>query len=111
MATRDPLDFLAGDERREHLVAVQKREQDIDDADLEWLMSYPEGRRHMWKLLDRAGLYRTSFTGDSATFFNEGARNFGLMYQDHIKRVCSEKYLQMLKEQIDDDRIRSSNTG
>lgn len=108
MEERDPLDLLADEERRENLAAAQKREQDVDDDDLIWLMSYPQGRRHMWRLLDKAGIYRTSFTGDSATFFNEGARNFGLMYHDRIKRLCPDKYMQMLKEQIDDEIIRSS---
>lgn len=66
--------------------------------DLKWLMGHRPGRRIVWRLLDRAGVYRTSFTGNSTTFFNEGARNVGLSLLSEIHEVCPDAYVLMLKE-------------
>jgi hypothetical protein len=42
------------------------------------VMKTREGRRVMWWILEQAGVYRSSFTGNSTTFFNEGKRIVGL---------------------------------
>ncbi|MDA8231577.1 MAG: hypothetical protein M0006_09585 [Magnetospirillum sp.] len=66
------------------------------------VMATPEGRRYVWWLLERCGVFRTSFTGDSATFFNEGQRNVGLTLLGDIHAVCPEHYLTMLTEAEED---------
>lgn len=77
----------------------ERRARERRDNDVKWLMSTPEGRRVAWHLLSMAGLFRTSFTGDSnTTCFNEGQRNLGLMLQSDILQVCPEKYLLAMKE-------------
>lgn len=44
-----------------------------------WLMSGPRGRRIVWRALERAGVFRTSYSSDAlAMAFAEGARNEGL---------------------------------
>ena len=55
----------------------------------------------MWRLLERTGVFRTSFTGNSETFFREGQRNVGLMLMAQIHEVCPDQYALMLKEQND----------
>jgi hypothetical protein len=94
----DPFD-LAGQardkaeaERRE----AQARENEA--VDLKWLMSDARGRRFVWRLLEKSGMYRTSFTGNSETFFREGMRNFGIMLTSLINEHCPELYLAMVNE-------------
>lgn len=68
-------------------------------ADLRHVLSDPRGRRVVWKLFDRAGIFRTSFNGNgSATFFNEGQRNIGLMFLNEVTTHCPELYLAMMSE-------------
>lgn len=74
-------------------------------ADMRLIMAQPYGRRFVWSLLEFAGVFRTSFTGNSATFYNEGMRNVGLMVMAKINETCPEKYLLMLQEQREKDRL------
>ena len=52
----------------------------------------------MWDWLAFCGVYRTSMTGSSQTFFNEGQRNVGLMLQDQVLTHAPESYFAMLME-------------
>lgn len=68
-------------------------------ADTRAVLDSPEGRRVVWRMLERAGIFRSSFTGNSSTtVFNEGMRNLGLMLMSDINEACPEKYLVMLNE-------------
>ena len=97
----DPTD-LAGEEERATKAEAEVRGQTIlAKADLVWLMGEARGRRFIWRLLDKAGVFRTSFTGNSATFFNEGQRNIGLWVQAMLIEHCPDKYFAMLNEQKD----------
>lgn len=87
----DPKEVME-QEQLEAFLAQQKKD------DLAWLMDDPRGRRFMWDLLGRCGVFRTSFTGNSTTFFNEGQRNIGLSYLDEIHQDIPGKYLDMINE-------------
>lgn len=76
-----------------------KRAARIADEDLGAIMGEMTGRRFVYRILEMAGVYRLSYTGNSETFFNEGARNIGLKLMAEIQRVAPAQYLQMLKEQ------------
>lgn len=75
---------------------LSKEEKDAND--LRWVLNSKPGRRFMWRLLEECGVYKTSFTGNSATFFNEGMRNIGLKLINEINNNAPEAYLVMLKE-------------
>lgn len=66
--------------------------------DFRLIMQTLEGRRWIWWLLSESGVFRSSFTGNSATFFNEGMRNLGLKILNQINVACPERYLQMTTE-------------
>jgi hypothetical protein len=71
----------------------------VSGEDMRWLMSSQQGRRIVWRLLERAGIYRTSFSGDAnRTFFNEGARNVGLSLVADIHANAPEMYALMTQE-------------
>lgn len=67
--------------------------------DIKWLMGSPKGRRICRRLLERAGVTRSSFNTNSMTMaFNEGVRNEGLRLLSTINQVCPDLYLLLLKE-------------
>jgi len=84
--------------------AVKRRKRkdetvrDRELHDLRTLMDTVEGRRFVWRLLERAGVFRTSFTGNSTTFFNEGQRNMGLIVLADVHEACADKYVVMMNE-------------
>jgi hypothetical protein len=93
----DPL--FNADEARE-----QREEQQRAIAlqladDLRLVMSQQGGRRFVWRYLDRAGLWRSSFTGDrEGTDFREGMRNVALMLWADLQKACPEYLLRMQEE-------------
>lgn len=70
----------------------------IEANDIRWLMDNKAGRRIVHRLLAEAGIHRTSFTGNSETFFREGKRAFGLFIEAEVTRVSFDNYLLMLTE-------------
>lgn len=81
---------------RANEAAKQKAKQ--YENDLKWLMAHKPGRRIMARLLEITGVYRTSFTGNSETFFREGERNVGLKFLNDLLTATPEAYVQLLKE-------------
>lgn len=71
---------------------------DVVANDIKWLMASKQGRRLMRRWLGETGIYRTSFTGNSETFFREGKRAFGLYLTDELTRHAFQDYLLMLNE-------------
>lgn len=80
---------------------LRKREQANNDAmDIVWLMGEPQGRRTVYTLLSRAGIWKTSFTPDPyTTAFNEGQRNVGLMLLALVQQYTPQLYTTMIEEQ------------
>ena len=77
--------------------AEQKREQEFIAAIKAVLGTY-DGRRVLGELLDRSGLYRTSWDPSAKIHFNEGRRNFGLDLLAQVQEASEDLYLEMEKE-------------
>jgi hypothetical protein len=85
------------------------RQTEIDD--LLWLMSDKRGRRFVRRLLDRVGIYRTSFSTEAlAMAFNEGQRNVGLQLVGQINQHCPSRFSEMQREPEPHER-RNDRTG
>jgi hypothetical protein len=62
-----------------------------EDADLRWLMGDPRGQRIARRLLERSGVWRTSYTGEAlSTAFREGERNVGHAHLGKFLRAAPE---------------------
>lgn len=105
----DPTDIQGFDRLENDRRDVEREAQSLETSDFKFIMSSPQGRRFMWRLLDKAGVFRSSFTGNSQTFFLEGQRNIGLVYLLMIQEHCPERYNEMVKEQ--QERARKPNNA
>ena len=70
-------------------------------ADLRSVMSNPQGRRFVWRLLEATGVYRSSYTGNADTYFREGARNVGLTLIRDVHEHCFDLYVEAMNERKD----------
>lgn len=105
----DPLDLRAQDRGRREKQEREKTARLIEADDIRWLMGSRRGRRIVWGVLERTGLFRSSFTGNSETFFREGERNIGLALMAQIHTHCPESYATMVKEQQNGDTNDNRN--
>lgn len=73
--------------------------------ELLWLMSDKRGRRYMHRLLTRAGIYLTSFTGDALSMaFNEGLKQEGRHQMNLLTRHCLQRFIEMQQEARSNER-------
>jgi hypothetical protein len=86
---------------------VERREKSAKTArlqrqeDYRWLMGDVRGRRFLWDLFGRAGLFRSSMgLTPELTAFNEGRRDLGLALLADVMRLCPEQYGRMQAEAI-----------
>lgn len=95
----DPTDIRSQERAKEESEdrAKQAREHEADD--IKWLMSNKRGRRIVFRALDRAGVWLSSFNTNALTMsFNEGRRNEGLRLLGQVTSLCPDRYNEMLKE-------------
>ena len=84
------------------LVDAQNRQalqRQTERDDLVWLMGEARGRRVLTRVLERAGVNRTSFNSDSSVMaFSEGRRDMGLWLQAGLIDASFDGYLHTLTE-------------
>ena len=79
--------------------AQLNRERELEA--LRNILSTYDGRAFLWRLLEECGIYTSSFTGNSTTFFNEGKRHVGLWTLNEIMDVNPNSYQQMRVEAVE----------
>jgi hypothetical protein len=68
-------------------------------SDLRKLFSLPECRRVYWKLMSRAGAFRTPYTGENnSTNFNCGLQSMGFFMLDELLEASPSTFTQMQRE-------------
>jgi hypothetical protein len=96
MADTGELGSQRGEEQRNK--AIKARALQADDA-FRWIMNDERGRKVVWSLLDRAGVFRSSMAATpELTAFNEGRRDMGLALLADIMRLAPELYTRMAAE-------------
>ena len=93
----------AGDEAQVQKVAKAAKQRDRQDVgDLRWVMSDARGRRFVWAMLSRAGIFRSSYLAgrgqSEATAFYEGERNIGLELMASVALDVPKAYAAMQEE-------------
>jgi hypothetical protein len=97
--TRDPTDLRDQEREAEADEAVVRERRRRELEDLKWLMAHPQGRRIVGRLLEEAGVNRTSFNhSGSLMSFNEGKRHVGLFLTAEVLEAAPEGYFKLLKE-------------
>jgi len=86
-----------------------KNRQDQEKDDLKYVLASAQGRRFIYKTLELTGIYKSSFTGSSETFFLEGQRNIGLKLLAKVQEVDFDGYLKMLNEFKGEQHVRSAS--
>jgi len=99
MADSDPFD-IAGQEKAEKDRELNARlERESEESDFRWLMGSRRGRRIVWRILEQAGTFRSSFSPTAMQMaFNEGFRNYGNKTLAMIHQYCADLYPTMVKE-------------
>lgn len=77
-----------------------KRRKERETEDLKVLLKMPEGRRLFWRYMGDAGVFRSSYTGDQGTNFNEGQRNIGLKMFNDVLNTDIRAFAQMQQEHV-----------
>ncbi len=99
----DALDPEAHEVSRQEASARAKRREQEERDDLKWQMGSKRGRRIVYRLLERAGVFQISFNTNAMQMaFNEGRRNEGLALTNRLLAACPELWTQMMKEQAHD---------
>jgi hypothetical protein len=97
--TDDPTDLKRQEREAEadEAVARERRRKELDD--LRWLLGHPQGRRLVSRVLDEAGVFRSSYNhSGSLMAFNEGRRHIGLWMTAECMEASADGYLKILKE-------------
>lgn len=95
----DPTDLKRHEREAEseELEAREARRKELDD--LRWLLGHPQGRRIALRLLEEAGVFRSSFNhSGSVMAFNEGKRNIGLFLTAELLEATPAGYMKVLSE-------------
>jgi hypothetical protein len=89
--------------------------EEAADRDLMWVMSYPQGRRYIWRELGRNGLHSQTYSPNNSDHcFKAGQRNAALVLLADLMRVTPDDYLLMQAEAIELDKrnnIEEENTN
>ena len=95
----DPTDVRSQERSKEESDLRQKLATELEAEDIKWLISNKRGRRIVFRALDRAGVFTSSFNTNALTMsFNEGRRNEGLRLLVQVTTLCPDRYNEMLKE-------------
>lgn len=79
---------------------VEPYEADQLRRDITELMQLDAFRRYAGHLIAFCGDDRTSFTGNSTTYFNEGARNVALKIKADLVDYALEAYIDMVASNL-----------
>lgn len=78
---------------------AEKREEQERLNDIIAVMTEPAGRRYVWRLLEEARVFTSSYAHETnQTFFREGQRNVGLWIFTQLLEASPELFLLMQKE-------------
>ena len=98
-AEYEPTNLAAADKRQEETALEAQKRHEQEAADWRHLLGDKRGRRIVWGLMAKAGVFRVSFNPDPyQTAFSEGQRNLGLSLLAAVMTHAPETLLRMQNE-------------
>jgi hypothetical protein len=95
----DPFDLEEQAQREELVSSTARSAAELEAKDFVWLMEGPRGRRIVYRLLSRCGVFRTSFSPNAMEMARqEGLKQLGYWILSEIERLCPAFYTTMLEE-------------
>lgn len=85
-------------EAKDKFILTQEKE------DLMFMVSNPQSRRYLYKLLAHCGVYLSSFDpSGSKVYYNEGMRSVGLHVIAQMEQAVPDSYIKILamKKELD----------
>ncbi len=95
----DPTDLnrIEREAEADEAQARETRRRELDD--LRWMLGHPQGRRILNRILERTGVFRTSFNhSGSVMAFNEGRREVGLWVTAELSDASPDGFMKVLTE-------------
>lgn len=83
-------------------IAERERKQALDD--LAAIAKQPGGLRFLHRLLTSCGVFRSSMTGNSHTFFLEGQRSIGLTVISDLGAACPDALVTLIRQANEQER-------
>lgn len=100
---QDDIDPAKQEEAKQYRKLREGEQITAEANDVIALMLERQGRRIMFGLLSKCGVYTGSFAADpQLTAYNEGKRSVGLSYLDVLNAYCPDEFVLMLKEHAED---------
>lgn len=75
-----------------------------ETEDLRFILSSPEGRRFVWRLLAHAGVFRSIWEPSAKIHYNSGLQDFGHFIQAEVTKVDLDASLLMQREAMQRER-------
>jgi hypothetical protein len=99
MEDESPYDIKSQEATQAERALTAKLAKESEESDFRWLMRNERGRRIVWRLLDQAGVFRSTFNPTAMVMaFAEGNRNFGNRTLTLVLEHCPELFILMIKE-------------
>lgn len=101
---------MSGRKSAEQLQAEALRSERIQKAeqeDIRALMERPEFRRYLRRYLEITSVFRTTFTGNSETFFREGQRSIGTTMFGEFHMACGARFMELMVEPLHSELINA----
>lgn len=99
MAQRDPTDLEGQEQDQEKELRKAQLRSEQEAEDFKWLMGSKQGRRIVWRLLEVAGVFRTSFNPNALQMaMSEGKRSYGLIWLDEVMQQTPDRFVLMINE-------------
>lgn len=88
----------------------RKLARDSEKDDIKWLMGSKRGRRIIWRLLESAGVFSSTFNTNAMTMaYAEGFRGYGNKTLAIILKHCPEQFTVMMQEANNERRHHSDD--
>lgn len=96
--TEDPI-YNAADPKQVREKGRKDKDREKEEiADLVAILSLPEGRRYIRRLLAHCGVFRAPFVPSAQVYYDNGIRSVGVKIWGEIERADVELLITMLRE-------------